>query len=139
MIKPTETINDFYQAIKAKNYEHIHGFYVKSDQTYVILEGPRYTTLGFPLIAKGWIDFCQSGLSLEAITWVEGPFEEAVTEMAWVAGMIILSVAVNEKVFSVQFRASFVLRNVEENWKIIHEHVSAPLDDPYGIGDWLKK
>ena len=47
---------------------------------------------------------------------------------------------VKEKKFAVQFRSTFVLRkNVENQWQINHEHVSAPLENPYGIGDWLKK
>ena len=136
---PIASINAFYQAIKDKNVEVIHQAYIQSNETYVILEGPRYTTLGFPLIAKGWIDFCQSGLSLAGIEWVEGPFEESNESMAWVAGMIILNVVVQEQTFSVQFRATFVLIKENESWKIKHEHVSAPLTDPYGIGDWLKK
>jgi ketosteroid isomerase-like protein len=139
-MSPTETINHFYQAIIDKRVEDIRTSYVPSEETYVILEGPRYTTLGFEKIAKGWGDFCNSPLTLNKIEWVEGPFEETSTDMAWVGGMIVLTVEVKGKEFSVQFRSTFVLRNNEANqWQIKHEHVSAPLQDPYGIGDWLKK
>ena len=137
---PIETINHFYQSIIDKNVEAIRASYVPSEETYVILEGPRYTTLGYEKIAKGWGDFCNSPLTLNKIEWVEGPFEETSSDMAWVGGMIVLTVEVKEKEFAVQFRSTFVLRKNESNiWQIKHEHVSAPLQDPYGIGDWLKK
>jgi hypothetical protein len=139
-MSPIETINHFYQAIIDKRVEDIRLGYVPSEETYVILEGPRYTTLGFEKIAKGWGDFCDSPLTLNKIEWVEGPFEETTEGMSYVAGMIVLTVEVKEKEFSVQFRSTFVLLKNEENvWQIKHEHVSAPLADPYGIGDWLKK
>ena len=137
---PVETINHFYQSIIDKNVEAIRASYVLSEETYVILEGPRYTTLGYEKIAKGWGDFCDSPLTLNKIEWVEGPFEETSTDMAWVGGMIVLTVEVKGREFTVQFRSTFVLRKNEQNqWQIKHEHVSAPLQDPYGIGDWLKK
>jgi hypothetical protein len=138
-MSPIETINHFYQAIIDKRVEDIRLGYVPSEETYVILEGPRYTTLGFEKIAKGWGDFCDSPLTLNKIEWVEGPFEETSERMSYVAGMIVLTVEVKEKEFSVQFRSTFVLLKNEENvWQIKHEHVSGPLPDPYGIGDWLK-
>ena len=137
---PIETINHFYQSIIDKNVEAIRASFVLSEETYVILEGPRYTTLGYEKIAKGWGDFCDSPLTLNKIEWVEGPFEETSTDMAWVGGMIVLTVEVKGKEFSVQFRSTFVLRKNESNiWQIKHEHVSAPQQDPYGIGVWLKK
>ena len=71
--------------------------------------------------------------------WVEGPFEETSFDMVWIEGMIVLTVEVKGKEFTVQFRSTFILRkNAENIWQIKHEHVSAPLKDPYGIGDWLK-
>lgn len=114
--------------------------YVPSEDTYVVLEGPRYTTLGYTKIAKGWVDFCESPLMLKEIKWVEGPFEETSHDMAWIGGQIVLVVEVKQKTFEVQFRATFVLRkNNKSLWQIKHEHVSGPLADPYGIGDWLKR
>ena len=59
--------------------------------------------------------------------------------MAWVEGMIGLTVEVKGKGFTFQFRLTFILRkNVINIWQIKHEHVSAPLESPYGISDWLK-
>jgi hypothetical protein len=148
-----ETINLFYQAIIDKNAAKIGTFYVQDEQTYVVLEGPRLTTLGFLKIEKGWFDFCDSKLTLDSIEWLEGPFSEEETTMAWVGGVIKLVVSIGEKPFEQTFRASFVLKKsknmefsdipnpfgTEGGWLIRHEHVSGALADPYGIGDWLKK
>jgi ketosteroid isomerase-like protein len=133
-----ETINNFFQAIIDKNAEKIGTFYVRDEQTYVVLEGPRLTTLGFSKIQSGWVDFCVSKLTLDSIEWLEGPFSEEEPTMAWVGGIIKLTVSIGEKPFEQTFRASFVLKNTEGVWLIRHEHVSGALADPYGIGDWLK-
>jgi ketosteroid isomerase-like protein len=133
-----QTINEHYQVIINKNLEAICAKYVISPDTYVILEGPRLTTIGFEKIKKGWTDFCASALQLQSIDWVEGPFADEADTMAWVAGIIVLSVQVKDKVFENTFRSTFVLLKQDEIWKIKHEHVSIAHPDPYGIGDWLK-
>ena len=139
---PIVTINAFFQAIIDKNAPKIGTFYVQDEQTYVVLEGPRLTTLGFEKIQKGWFDFCDSRLTLDKIEWLEGPFSEAETAMAWVGGVIKLTVSIaHEKTFEQTFRASFVVKKLTPNgnWLIRHEHVSGALIDPYVIGDWLKE
>ena len=132
-------ILSFYESIIKKDVSAICNAYVQDEETYVILEGPRLATKGFSKIQKGWIDFCASGLALSAIEWIEGPFEEMGTDFAWIGGVIILKISVNGKSFEQTFRASFVLKKIENQWLIRHEHVSGALSDPYGIGDWLKK
>jgi len=133
-----QQINDHYQVIIDKNLDGICCKYVVSEDTYVILEGPRLTTIGFEKIKKGWTDFCASSLQLNSIEWIEGPFVEESTDMAWVAGIIKLSIKVKDRSFENIFRSSFVLVKIEGIWKIKHEHVSVVHPDPYGIGDWLK-
>jgi ketosteroid isomerase-like protein len=58
--------------------------------------------------------------------------------MAWVSGIIHLSVQINDHNFENVFRASFVLTKAGDEWKIKHEHVSVVHPDPYGVGDWSK-
>jgi ketosteroid isomerase-like protein len=138
---PTQTIQRFYQAIIEKDAERIARFYVPDEKTYVVLEGPRQATKGFSKIQKGWRDFCDSPLTLNAIEWIEGPLEEASGDMAWMAGIVQLTISLRGRNFSRKFRSSFVMRRneVDNFWRIQHEHVSAAMPDPYGIGDWLKK
>ncbi len=128
-----------YQAIVEKNLPAILEKYVPSEETYVILEGPRLTTVGFEKIRKGWTDFCRSAIRLTGIEWVEGPFHQHSKAMAWVAGIIRLRVSVSERTFENTFRATFVLVPYLGQWRIQHEHVSGALSDPYGIGDWLQQ
>lgn len=134
-----QQINEHYQVIIDKDLEGICSKYIQSEDTYVVLEGPRLTTIGFEKIKKGWTDFCASSLQLISIVWIEGPFAEEGADMAWVAGIIKLSIKVNDRTFENIFRSSFVLIKDKEVWKIKHEHVSLVHPDPYGIGDWLKK
>ncbi|MEO0044303.1 MAG: hypothetical protein RL329_3751 [Bacteroidota bacterium] len=140
-LTPSQAINHFYQAIIDKDVEKIIHFYVPDEKTYVILEGPRYATLGFNKIRKGWRDFCDCALTIHSIEWVEegSPFGESNGDMAWLAGVIHLAGTVRGKPLLRKFRASFVLRKHEESWRIQHEHISAPMNDPYDMGDWLKK
>ena len=138
MITPIELINAHYQVIIDKELDGICSKYIPSENTYVVLEGPRLTTIGFEKIKKGWTDFCSSSLQLLSIEWIEGPFEEEVDNMAWVAGIIKLKIKVKEISFENIFRSSFVLLKHNGTWKIKHEHVSVVHPDPYGIGDWLK-
>lgn len=138
MMNPIQSINQFYQHIIDKDAEQISTAYETSEALYVILEGPRLSNRGHQNISKGWRDFCDSGLSLLSIDWMEGPYEEIGETMAWVAGVIKLEIEVKGKTFEQVFRSSFVLNKKGDSWKIKHEHVSAALDDPYGIGDWLK-
>ncbi|BAZ48368.1 hypothetical protein NIES4103_09760 [Nostoc sp. NIES-4103] len=140
MTTALEQINNFFHAILGKQVDKISQTYIPKEDTYVFVEGPRYSTIGHTNLAKGWQDFCDSALKLEKIEWVEGPFTEEYGQVAWVAGIVTLTVAVKDKINQQKFRATFVLqKNESGNWQIRHEHVSAPLEDPYGIGDWLKK
>lgn len=138
-MSPTTTVNQSFQNIVDKNIDAICAGYHPSEALYVILEGPRLSNRGHSNISKGWADFCQSPISLLSVDWIEGPYEELVAGMAWVAGIIQLRVEVKERIFEQTFRATFVLTEHEGDWKIKHEHVSAAHKDPYGIGDWLKK
>lgn len=135
---PVTTIQRFFQAIIDRDAPLVMAHYYRSPDTYVILEGPRLSTLGYDLIAKGWGDFVHSPIALESIHWEEGPFCDESRSMAWVAGIIRLRILVKGKAFEQIFRATFLLKKHRGKWLIRHEHVSGALTDPYGIGDWLK-
>lgn len=139
MTATIDQIDRFYRAILHKEVDRICQNYIPNEDTYVFVEGPRYSTIGYTNISKGWRDFCNSELNLEKIEWVEGPFTEEAGHLAWVAGIVLLTVSVNGQTMQRKFRATFVLQKNEAGcWQIRHEHVSSPLNDPYGIGDWLK-
>ncbi len=134
-----DRITKFFNAIIAEDIEEIKNGYVQDERTYVVLEGPRYSTKGYAMIAKGWGDFTTSPIAMTKIVWTEGPFEEIVGDMGWISGITELYLNVNGKEVFNTFRSSFVFKREDNDWKIRHEHVSAPHPDPYGVGDWLKK
>lgn len=129
----------FWDAVKAKDIDGIEAAYIPSESTYVILEGPRYSTMGTSAIFKGWQDFLNSKIHMNGYEWIEGPFEELEGSIGWIGGITDLSLKVDNKIFSNRFRISFVMKQYDGDWKIRHEHVSAPMEDPYGVGDWLVK
>ncbi|MBL7814234.1 MAG: nuclear transport factor 2 family protein [Saprospiraceae bacterium] len=139
-MSPTNTVDAFFKAIIERDAEAIIRFYVADELTYVILEGPRLSTKGFTKIADGWRAFCVSPFRLHSIEWLEGAFAEAEGSLAWVSGVVALTVSLHEKTFVQTFRVSFVLKKSvdTEGWLIRHEHVSGALLDPYGTGDWVK-
>jgi len=131
-------IEAFWDSVIAKNIADIKSAYMPTEETYVILEGPRYSTQGVTKIMKGWKDFCESSINMVGYRWVEGPQEEIIGSMGWIGGITDLSISINGKELTNRFRITFVMLNYEADWKIKHEHVSAPMQDPYGVGDWLK-
>ncbi len=138
MNDPVAFINGFYQSIMERNARDICACYKISDETYVILEGPRLATRGFDLIKEGWESFCLSDIRLEAIDWNDGPFVWNYPGCTILAGIITLQVRIGKRSFNNIFRASFTLEENKERFCIVHEHVSGALSDPYGIGDWKR-
>ncbi|HMQ09006.1 MAG TPA: hypothetical protein PKC30_17025 [Saprospiraceae bacterium] len=131
-------IHGFYESIKKRDAHAISAHYKNSEQTYVILEGPRLATQGYDNIRDGWIAFCISDIRLLSIQWNDGPHVFNFAGSSTLAGVIELQVSIGSKSFTNIFRASFTLEKSKSKYYIVHEHVSGALSDPYGIGDWKK-
>jgi ketosteroid isomerase-like protein len=132
-------IDAFFLAVREKRLDDICMAYQQSPQTYVILEGPRLATLGYEKIAEGWGDFCRSAIQLEGIEWLEEPFFFNFSDSITLAGVLRLYGQVaGGPAFDQTFRATFLLHKSDYGLKIVHEHVSGALSDPYGIGDWKR-
>ncbi len=139
MTEIAEIAQHHFQAVVEKRVEEIIARYADSDQTYVFVEGPRWATVGFENIAAGWRAFVDAPLAVESCRYVEGPLSQVIGEMAWIGGIVELAVRVRDQLKTVRFRGTFVFaRQVDGEWRIVHEHFSQPAADPYGIGDWLK-
>ena len=134
-----QRIRKFWIAISERDMDEIRNGYCPDEDTYVVLEGPRLATKGFSMIMKGWGDFVTSSISLDKIIWTEGPYEEIVGDIGWIGGVTDLYISIGDKEIMTTFRSSFVMKKIDGDWKIRHEHVSAAHPDPYGVGDWLKK
>ena len=127
-----------FESVTLKRIDDIVDRYWPDGETYVFVEGPRWSTLGHQRIAAGWRAFVGAPMQVRACTWVEGPQEQVVGDLGWIAGIVELHVDVRGRAISVRFRGTFVLRRSPDGaWRIVHEHFSQPAADPYGIGDWL--
>lgn len=127
-----------FHAVMEKRIDDIIGRYAESDTTYVFVEGPRWSTIGFDRIARGWRAFVDAPLDMVSCRWVEGPYSQVSGDMGWIAGIVEVKVRVKGEERTVRFRGTFVLaKNEAGEWRIVHEHFSQPAPDPYGIGDWL--
>jgi ketosteroid isomerase-like protein len=139
-LKLVETTEKHFTSIIEKNIEQIIDFYSETEDLLVFVEGPRWATLGFENVAKGWRDFCSSAINMKSCKWIENLRSKIVGKMGFVAGIAELNVEINGVLKVIRFRGTFILEEEsDQNWRVVHEHFSQPAENPYGIGDWLKK
>jgi ketosteroid isomerase-like protein len=135
-----EFIEKHFNAVKLKNADEILSTYAEIDDLLVFVEGPRWATIGYKRVEKGWRDFTDSAISVENCEWVEFLQAKSVGNMGFVAGIVEMHVNINGNPKTIKFRGTFILEKSDvKDWKVVHEHFSQPAEDPYGIGDWLKK
>ena len=138
----TELPQQHFRAVVEKRVNDIVSHYRNSSETYVFVEGPRWSTIGIDRIERGWNAYIDTALSVQAVRYVEGPFSGASSsdDLAWIAGIVELDVSISETIKTIRFRSTFVFRKeADGRWRIEHEHFSQPAEDPYGVGDWLKE
>lgn len=128
-----------FQNIVEKQVENIINHYSNTTDLLVFVEGPRWSTLGFENVARGWRDFVDAPMRMIECKWIENLQSKVIGEMGFVAGIVELKMEIKNEFKTVRFRGSFVFqRERDGEWRIIHEHFSQPAANPYGIGDWLK-
>ena len=129
-----------FSAVIEERVKDIISHYNDSPDTYVFVEGPRWSTLGFEKISTGWNGYGDSPIKVKKIQFVEGPKGRVTEKMAWIGHIINMTVDINGEKKEIRFRGTFVIgKNTNDEWKIEHEHFSQPASDPYGTGDWLKE
>ena len=129
-----------FAAVQDKRIEDIIDFYVDSPELLVFVEGPRWATVSFERVAKGWRDFVDTSISVQSCEWVENLESKVIGEMGFVGGIVEMKANINGEIKSIRFRGTFIFQlESDGKWRVIHEHFSQPAADPYGIGDWLKK
>lgn len=129
-----------FRAVMEKRVEEIINRYSDSPDLLVFVEGPRWATIGFENVSRGWRDFVDAPMSVKSCEWIDNLQSKTVGEMGFVAGIVELKVEIRGVLKTVRFRGSFVMQQeADGEWRIIHEHFSQPAENPYGIGDWLKQ
>src|SRR5262249_10607456 len=104
----------------------------------------RWQTLGHRAVARGWDDFCAAGPRLGRIDFTDGPHlfqgDDGHGALACLAGTVQLGVlGPTGEETAVPMRMTWVMRREPDRWRIVHEHASQPMADPYGSGDWLRE
>jgi ketosteroid isomerase-like protein len=134
---PRQAADGLLAAVVGARVDDIVDSYLPSPSTYVFVEGPRWSTLGAEAVAQGWRAWADAGIRITRTHWVEGPFEQASADLAWVAGILEVAVEAGGDARTMRLRGSYVLARSDQRWRIVHEHFSQPVADPYGTGDWL--
>lgn len=138
--KLIEATRQHFEAVKKKKIGQILDYYAQSENLLVFVEGPRWATLDFENVAKGWRDFCDSAINVKNCIWTESLQAKVVGKMGFVAGITELELEINGAQKTIRFRGTFILQeDADGKWRVVHEHFSQPAENPYGIGDWLKK
>lgn len=134
---PLETASGMLDALINRDLDGVLDSFDPADDTYVYLEGPRWTNKGGDRIAKGWRDYFQAPIALRSWEWQEGPEVHESGDLALVAGVIEYQFEGAGAPRPLRMRMTWVTRRTDGVWRILHEHGSQPLADPYGTGDWL--
>ncbi len=121
---PKSFIRSFYTALVKRDAEAIMWHYDLSPNTYIIAQPPPVHQPGAGFFPGGWEAYLSTDWALHDMLWTEGPFEDRLGEMAWLAGGLQLVMGTQQHTFEQMFKATFILRRREQHWKIVHEHVS---------------
>jgi ketosteroid isomerase-like protein len=132
---PLETMTAMLEAIRTRDLAVITGSIDPSPETFVFAEGPGWLNTGGEKIQDGWRQYVESPVTLLHWEWREGPVEVSGSDQALVAGIIHYAFDIAGLHKELTMRMSWVLRLVDGSWKIVHEHGSQPLSDPYDLGE----
>ncbi len=117
---------DHFEAIRRKDLGQILSLYSQSEDLLVFVEGPRWATVGYDKVNRGWTDFINSSIALIGCEWVENLTTRVIGNAGFVSGISELKLEINGEPRTIRFRGTFVLENQQDGWKVIHEHFSQP-------------
>jgi ketosteroid isomerase-like protein len=133
---PLDTPEGMLRAVIERRLDAVLDSFSPADDAYVFLEGPRWTNRGGDRIAEGWRAYFEAPIRIDGFAWVEGPFTYESDRLAGVVGVVDYDVRGNGRAGRLRMRMTWLLRQEGGRWRIVHEHGSQPLADPYGAGDW---
>lgn len=136
MSTPLQAAEAMVAAVINRDLDGVLDSFTSQDDAYMYVEGPRWTTRGGNNVAAGWRAYFESSIRINNFHWVEGPFTFETPELAQVMGVIDYDISGEGENGRLRLRMTWLLRLENGRWRIIHEHGSQPLADPYGAGDW---
>lgn len=132
-----DAVEGMLHALIDRRLDDVLDSFSAADDAYVFVEGPRWTTRGGDRIARGWRAYFDAPIRIDGYRWIEGPFTFGRDgDLAAVAGVIDYDFRGNDRTGRLRMRMTWLLRREKDRWRIVHEHGSQPLADPYGTGDW---
>jgi ketosteroid isomerase-like protein len=134
---PLQTITRMLDAVRDRRVETVVDCFDPGPDTYVFLEGPRWTNRGGESIRRGWRAYFQAPIRLRSWSWHDGPLLHESGDLAVVAGVVDCDFEAGGAPRPLRMRMTWGLARNAGVWRIVHEHGSQPLADPYGTGDWL--
>lgn len=137
---PTTTLtaaaDAMLRAVVDRDLDAVLDAFSGAPDAYVFPEGPRWTTRGGGRIEQGWRAYFQAPVGIDGYRWAEGPHTFASGDLGVVVGVLDYDVRGDGRSGRLRMRMTWLLRWEDDRWRIIHEHGSQPLADPYGAGDW---
>jgi ketosteroid isomerase-like protein len=132
-----KVVENLLTSIRERNLQGILNSYEQSDDLYVFLEGPRWSSRTYTSVSTGWTAWFNASLEITGHEWLEGPAEITVGDLTTLQGIMNMHTHTPAQTKILKIRGTWVMRRGEDGqWRIVHEHVSAPMEDPYGTGDW---
>lgn len=136
MSSPLAGAEGMLTAVVERDLDGVLDSFSSGPDAYVFVEGPRWTTKGGDRIAAGWRAYFEAPIRITVFDWAEGPFVFRSGTLGQVAGIVDYDVSGNGVAKRLRMRMTWLLRDEGDRWRIVHEHGSQPLADPYGAGDW---
>lgn len=136
---PLATVEGMLNGVIERDLDAVLDAFSKSPEAYMYVEGPRWTTRGGDHVETGWRAYFEAGVTIDSFTWIEGPQVIESAELSAVLGVIDYAVRPGgraEEPHQLRLRMTWLTRREPGGWRIVHEHGSQPLADPYGSGDW---
>jgi ketosteroid isomerase-like protein len=129
-------VESLFEVIRAKDYDDILARYLDDPRLFIFLEGWEGKVEGFDR------DFLDAGWRrlLERVTFTRIEFTNDVRagregDLGWVGGTIESSFEpVGGERVDVTQRGTWILELHDGRWVIVFEHVSFPVENPYGTG-----
>ncbi len=136
---PLDRVTSLLDAMRRHDLDGVLDCFHPGPETYVYPEGPRWSTKGGQRVRQGWQGYFNAPIRLRDWAWAEGPDMHRSADLAVVAGVVACHFECNGQPRDLPLRMTWVLRPTGGVWRIVHEHGSQPVDDPYGTGDWLER
>lgn len=135
---PLDTVCLMLDSLRDRNLDGVLDCFDEGPDVYIFVEGPRWTNRDGKRIHKGWRDYFKAPITLHSWRWTDGPDVFESGDMGLVCGVVEYQFEGANEPRPLLMRMTWAVRRSPDNvFRIMHEHGSQPLADPYGTGDWF--